>query len=71
MGEKPLMPWIIVEPSGEVLSAHCDCMVGLGECCSHVTLFLWAVESRVCIRDSVTGILGYSQWCRGGAVCSR
>ena len=29
MGEKPLMPWIIVEPSGKVLSAHCDCMVGL------------------------------------------
>ncbi len=47
LSEKPLTPWIIAKPDGEILTAHCDCMAGLGETCSHVTSVVWATESGV------------------------
>ena len=53
LSEKPLSPWVIAEPSGKILCAHCDCTAGLGECCSHVGSLLWAVEAGVQIRDSM------------------
>ena len=31
MRETPLTPWIIVEQSGNILAAHCNCMAGLGK----------------------------------------
>ena len=54
LNEKPLTPWIIAEEGGKIISAHCDCVAGLGECCSHIASLLWAVESGVRIRDSMT-----------------
>ncbi|KAL9963240.1 hypothetical protein ACROYT_G032420 [Oculina patagonica] len=45
MSEKPLTPWVVCKKSGKVLSAHCDCMAGLGESCSHVASLLWAIEA--------------------------
>ena len=65
LNKKPLTPWIIAESTGKVISAHCDCMAGLGESCSHVASLLWAIESGVRIRDSMTvtqkkSLLGYS-----------
>ncbi|KAK4014747.1 hypothetical protein OUZ56_027255 [Daphnia magna] len=32
----PLRPWVAFNPAGGVITAHCDCIAGLGECCSHV-----------------------------------
>ena len=29
-------PWIGAEKNGIVICAHCDCMAGLGEACSHI-----------------------------------
>ena len=52
--EKPLTPWIIAEENGKVLAGHCDCMAGLGETCCHVASLLFAIESGVRIRDSMT-----------------
>ena len=54
MSEKPLTPWIISEKNGKILSAHCDCMAGLGESCSHVASLLWAIEAGVKKRNSLT-----------------
>ena len=54
LSEKPLTPWVIAEPSGLICCAHCDCMAGLGECCSHVASLLWAIEAGVRVRDSMT-----------------
>ena len=31
MRESPLLPWVIVEVDGTVLSGHCTCMAGRGE----------------------------------------
>ena len=54
MSETPLYPWIIVEKSGNILCAHCNCMAGLGEYCSHVGTVLFYVEFAVNLRDSKT-----------------
>ena len=52
--DKPLEPWIIAEKDGEILAAHCTCMAGLGETCTHVASLLFAVSATVTIRDSKT-----------------
>lgn len=43
--EVPLKVWIVAKKDGVVLAAHCDCMAGLGEVCSHVGGILFAVET--------------------------
>lgn len=52
MNETPLHPWIIFEDN--VISAHCDCMAGLGESCSHVASVLFYLEAAVRLRESCT-----------------
>ena len=54
LSQKPLTPWVIAEKDGKILCGHCDCMAGLGECCSHVASLLWAVECGVRYRESLT-----------------
>ncbi|KAL3880359.1 hypothetical protein ACJMK2_032603 [Sinanodonta woodiana] len=61
LNAKPLEPWIIASPQGTVLSAHCTCMAGLGESCSHVAALLFYIEEMQKYRErvSVTGKLAY------------
>lgn len=54
MRETPLTPWVICEKSGKILAAHCNCMAGQDESCSHVASVLWAVEAGAKRRDSLT-----------------
>ena len=43
--DDPSVPlWIIAEDDGRVLSAHCRCMAGQGESCSHIASVLFYVE---------------------------
>ena len=42
----PLKVWVAVKQSGEVLCAHCSCMAGLGEACSHVAAVLFTAEAN-------------------------
>ena len=42
----PLKVWVAVKQSGEVLSAHCSCMAGLGEGCSHVAAVHFTAEAN-------------------------
>ncbi|KAG5865962.1 hypothetical protein JTB14_012191 [Gonioctena quinquepunctata] len=44
--EKPLHVWVIVLPDGAVPCAHCTCMAGLSEVCSHVAAILFYLEAR-------------------------
>ena len=53
MSEKPLKSRVVAERAGKILAAHCDCVAGLGETCSHVASLLFAIESGVRIRDSI------------------
>ncbi|KAL3885690.1 hypothetical protein ACJMK2_025736 [Sinanodonta woodiana] len=41
-------PWVAVTSEGRVIAAHCDCMAGLGESCSHVGALLFKIEAAVC-----------------------
>ena len=39
-----LRPWVAVKKIESVLCAHCNCMTGLGDACSHVAAVLFALE---------------------------
>ena len=65
---KPLNPWIIAEKGGRVLAAHCDCMAGLGEACTHVAALLFAIEATVKVRDSKTVTEEKAYWLLPGGV---
>ena len=54
ISKTPLQPWIIAEKDGNILSAHCTCMAGLGEVCTHVGAVLFVVSSAIEIRSSRT-----------------
>ncbi|KAL3888060.1 hypothetical protein ACJMK2_000442 [Sinanodonta woodiana] len=45
--EEPHHPWVAVTNEGRVIAAHCDCMAGLGESCSHVGALLFKIEAAV------------------------
>ena len=47
MNETPLKPWVAATNEGTVVTAHCNCMAGLGGACSHVGAILFAVEAGV------------------------
>lgn len=61
LNEKPLQPWVIIAKNGDVVAAHCDCMAGLGETCTHVGAVLFKIEAVVRIRErtTVTGVPAY------------
>ncbi|XP_077506935.1 uncharacterized protein LOC144116122 [Amblyomma americanum] len=50
--EAPLKVWVLVEPDGAIVKAHCTCMAGAGEACSHIGATLFTVETAVRLRDS-------------------
>ncbi|XP_035981353.1 uncharacterized protein LOC118556891 [Fundulus heteroclitus] len=52
--EAPLNPWAIIESSGAISSAHCTCMAGIGESCTHVAAMLFKLEVIVRCRETVT-----------------
>lgn len=54
LNEKPLRPWVIAKRDGQIAAAHCTCMAGLGETCTHVAALLFYIEAAVKIRDSKT-----------------
>jgi hypothetical protein len=38
--------WLIVAATGRIFSAHCDCVAGIGEVCSHVAAVLFAINKE-------------------------
>jgi len=68
MNETPLHPWLIAEKGGNVLTAHCNCMAGLGESCSHVGALLFAIEASVKLTKSQTVTQEKSYWLLSSAV---
>ena len=47
---------------GRILAAHCDCMAGLGETCSHVASLLWVIGVGVESRESLTVTQKSAYW---------
>lgn len=58
----PLRPWVIAQKDGVVLAAHCTCMAGLGETCSHVGAVLFAIKAAVMLRESKTVTESPAYW---------
>lgn len=47
LNSQPLLPWVEVKMSGEVLSGHCTCFSGFSETCSHVAALLFFIREDV------------------------
>lgn len=47
LGPAPLSPWVVALADGSVQAAHCDCMDGLDEACTHIAALLFTVEANV------------------------
>lgn len=43
MNDKPLIPWIILREDGSIYAAHCTCVAGLGEACSHTAAVAFTI----------------------------
>ena len=54
LSDTPVKPWIAALQNGTVLCAHCTCMAGLGEACSHVAALLFTIEANTRYRNSVS-----------------
>ncbi|CAI5661639.1 unnamed protein product [Oreochromis niloticus] len=56
LNEPALQPWVSVSITGKVEAAHCTCMAGVMETCSHVAALLFNVEAtvRICGTRTVT-----------------
>ncbi|KAM4526904.1 uncharacterized protein V3H82_001158 isoform 1-T1 [Fundulus diaphanus] len=60
--ETPLKTWIIAKKDGEVIAAHCNCMAGLSESCSHVGAVLFSIEAGVKMRDAASCTTEQCKW---------
>ena len=47
----PLKLWIAIKSDGTILCAHCTCMAGLGEVCSHVAAVLFAAYENTKVKE--------------------
>ena len=45
--DTPVKAWVAIREDGSIRTAHCNCMAGLGECCSHSSAVMFAVMSAV------------------------
>ncbi|XP_049513405.1 uncharacterized protein LOC125940835 [Dermacentor silvarum] len=54
LGDGPLKVWVLCMADGSVLTAHCTCMAGVGEACSHIGACLFAVDTGVRMRNDKT-----------------
>ena len=50
MNSPPLLPWIGLKSNGTIICAHCNCMAGAGEACSHIAAMLYTVATAVRIE---------------------
>ena len=53
LNEPPLKPWVEAEEVGTVVSAHCTCITGLAEVCTHIASILFWFEFTVKRRESM------------------
>ena len=51
---QPTQPWVTAEPKRTVLAAHCTCMAGLCEVCSHVVALLFTLEAHTKYKQKIS-----------------
>ena len=55
-------PWFTAENGGVVICAHCTCMAGLGEVCSHISALLFAVEANTHMQSNLSCTSRLCSW---------
>ena len=58
----PAKPWLAVKQNGTVVCAHCSCMAGLGEACSHIAALLFTLESTTTMNKNTRCTLLPCSW---------
>lgn len=64
INQTALKPWVLCHLTGNVLAAHCTCIAGLGEVCSHVAAILYAIESMIRSSENESKTDFLCQWNR-------
>lgn len=54
MNDTPLKPWILAKSDGKIICAHCTCVAGLSESCSHVGAICFAINKISEAGETVT-----------------
>ena len=49
-----ISPRVAAERNGTILCAHCTCMAGLGEVCSHISALLFAIEAHTKLKKDAS-----------------
>ena len=62
MNETSLSCWVVLEENGEICCAHCNCVAGLGETCTHVAAMLFHLEAVVRMKDTRTCTQSQCAW---------
>ena len=60
--ETPLSCWILIKRDGEIRCAHCNCMAGLGETCTHTAAVLFYLEAAARIQGKQTCTQRKCKW---------
>lgn len=64
MNQAALKPWVLCQLTGMILAAHCTCIAGLGEVCSHVAAVLYAIEAMIRSSENESKTDFLCQWNR-------
>lgn len=65
INETSLKPWVIITNDGQVCCAHCTCMAGIPESCTHFGALLFKIEAALRFhgKKTVTTEAGDSWFC--------
>lgn len=56
------MAWILLEDDGDVVCAHCTCMAGIGEACSHIAAVLFFFQIAAQHKDGQSCTEKENRW---------
>ena len=59
---QPAHPWVAAQTNGTIICAHCTCMAGLGEVCSHISALPFTIEARTKFQKYVSCTSQACQW---------
>ena len=62
LNETPLRVRIILEETGQVCCAHCNCMAGLGEVCTHIAAVSFYLKTITQIQGKLTCTQAECEW---------
>ena len=59
----PVKPWVTAEKNETVICAHCTCMAGLGEACSHISALMFVLEANTNRQKTSHALLNCAHGC--------